>query len=336
MKQLLYVIVLSLFFTACKKEKVDQLSENKTSANTPLTNEQGKLQPVPPYEWTALTAPLNAPGEGNPSIVIPVNGTAFCVIGHPEHTTYKLNTSTKRWELFTSFEVFENYNHSLFSYQSKIYQGMSVATHQTINNFFSIDVTTGVRTSLAAFPGTPCRGCVSFVIGDKGYLLGGITQDGTSINQAWEYNFTTNQWTNKNGSPLGARVSARAFVVDDKAYIGLGYDVITLNGQTIHRYKNDWIKYDPNSVYSGIMAPFPGTKRSADGFVINNNPYVGLGGDADNTFTDFWKYNVSSNTWTQQDSWPGEGGVSTFAIGNVGYLVKAPLQQFWKFSNSPF
>lgn len=337
MKQLLYVIVLGLCFSACKKEKVDHLVEIRSPDDSKLSNGQARIEPVPPYTWSSLAVPSSTPGVGTPNILIPVHGTAFCVLlNYPANTTYKLNSATKRWELFYSFAVFENYNDYLFSYESKIYQGMSLATHETINNFFSIDVISGARTSLAPFPGTPCRGSTCFVIGDKGYLLGGITQNGVTINQAWEYDFSSNQWTNKNGSPLGSRASASAFVADGKAYIGLGYDVITFNGQKIRRYKNDWIKYDPSSTYSAVLAPFPGAKRSADGFVINNTPYVGLGYDGTNSLTDFWKYNVSSNTWTQQETWPGQGDVSTFSIGNVGYLVKRPLLQFWKFSNSMF
>ena len=113
-------------------------------------------------------------------------------------------------------------------------------------------------------------------------------------------------------------------------------------------YKNDWILYDPNSIYFALKADFPGTKRAfAKGFVINNTPYVGFGFTNNGHFNDFWKYNVSSNSWTQQPDCPGqtitqthewtrENYVSTFSIGDNGFVVKGVLAEFWEFSNSLF
>jgi hypothetical protein len=347
MKRLLCIAVLIIFLAACRKETIHEPSfdpADKSGASSDNKTTVNNLTPVPAnqYDWTAITDPGF---YGLENTIIPVNGSVFCRTAiYTDFDYFKLNNTTKRWEYFHDFEIANVRAQYLFSYQSKMYFGMSKPGHTTTtigNGLFSVDAVTGVKTELSSFPGTPVTGALSFVMGDKGYIIGGATVNIVSVNQYWEYNFSTNQWTNKGDSPLGSRYGASCFVIDDKVYAGLGADVIFLNGQKITRYKNDWIQFTPSSNYYAVKANFPGEKRrTAQGFVINGAAYLGFGYDGENNLNDFWKYNPSSNLWTEQASWPGtygdHGTIGAFSLGNAGYAVKGGLEEFWRFSNSPF
>jgi hypothetical protein len=343
MKQLLCIAIAVFFLSACKKESINEPSLSPgygSLANSGNNAVLSNLGPVPAdaFVWTRMTAPVGVSGNWNRVMV--VNGSVYCQAGaYPNYFIYKLNNTSKLWEPFDGFEINAGSRY-LFTHQSKMYFGLTVAGHSFYNNFYAIDATTGVKTTLADFPGTFVGGFTSFVVGGRGYLLGGITPNSVAINQYWEYSFAANQWINRGNSPLGARFNASVMVVDDKAYIGLGAEFIYLNGNKIKQYKNDWIQFTPSSTYYPVKANFPGQKReSAGGFVINSAAYVGFGSNDNTAFTDFWKYNPSSNTWIQQANWPGTfdnnyTAVGAFTLGNAGYVVKGGLDEFWRFSNS--
>lgn len=61
----------------------------------------------------------------------------------------------------------------------------------------------------------------AFVIKGKGYIMGG--NNGSILRDCWEYDPTTDLWTDMNDFEGGAREKATAFVLDDMAYIMAGY-----------------------------------------------------------------------------------------------------------------
>jgi N-acetylneuraminic acid mutarotase len=111
------------------------------------------------------------------------------------------------------------------------------------------------------------------------------------------------------GIPMGYGAS---FVVGDNAYVGTGYNPSNPNVKlnTIYQYQPAPIPNTPtgyDSAFGGwtIKAPFPGSGRSnAVGFGIGQYGYLGGGTtDAANTpLSDFYRYDPSSNTWSQIDS----------------------------------
>ena len=110
------------------------------------------------------------------------------------------------------------------------------------------------------------------------------------------------------GVPMGYGAS---FTVGDYAYVGTGYNPITPNTRltTLFRYTPGKIPagatgYD--SAYGGWkqMADFMGSGRSnAVGFSVGNYGYIGSGThDGINPLSDFYKYDPSSDSWSQIDS----------------------------------
>lgn len=351
MKHIFTFSILLLLMTSCKKIATDELLQNRV-AGAPAT----AALTTGAYRWIKMTVP---PFTGTHSfkperdnVITPVGRDIFCV-GGLDHLGdwYKFNSSTKQWALQSFSNIWFGSTtypgwQCAFSYGSKIFTGLGYSglePYYVSDYFVSADPVAGIQTALPRFPGTPSLYFTSFVIGDKGYILGGynaLLND--CSNQFWEYNFSTNQWTNKGVSPLGKRSDALVIVYGGKAYMGLGYDFVTINGQRITRYKNDWIEYDPASSFHRILADLPGQKRAkAKGFIIERNIYAGFGYNGSGGLNDFWKYDPAANAWTQQATYTGSAvtnrvNTNAFSVNGEGYVVKGDLSECYRFTNSPF
>lgn len=356
MKYLSMLFGMIIFFTACKKAINEELMQsNKASFSG---NIAANIQPVPAYRWVKMTVPpftaTHTFKPEAPNITTTVGSDFYCVAGGTNalNVWYKFNSQTKQWGpaqntapvyYISGDAILSQY---IFSYQDKMYTGMGFDADVPAlysNGFNSLVPVAGPVSPLAFFPGVPSESFTAFVIGTKGYIMGGYSSVANdAVNQLWEYDFATNVWTNKGGSPLGKRALATVIVANGKAYMGMGYDYITLNGQKIKQYKNDWVEYIPGSSVHAIKTDFPGTKRAdAKGFVIDGNIYAGFGYNSSGGFNDFWKYNISTNTWAQQASYPGSAVTNSyntngFSTGSEGYIVKGDMAEFYRFTNAAF
>lgn len=86
---------------------------------------------------------------------------------------------------------------------------------------------------------------------------------------------------------------------------------------------------------------FPGIMRyGAYSFSIDKTAYTGGGSDANNTYSDMWAFNTSTNTWTQKAQIPiGRSFASAFTIFDKGYVAAGMgqselLQDLWEYNHS--
>ncbi|MCH1910579.1 galactose oxidase [Leptospira noguchii] len=191
------------------------------------------------------------------------------------------------------------------------------------------------------FTGYGRNGAVTFTINGKGYLAGGVSYYGFQ-NDLWEYDPTTDSWTQKVSIPvpLGYR-HASGFALNGKGYYGLGID----NNSTL--YKN-WREYNPITNQWVSKLNFPGSARfGAVSFTIGSKGYLGTGAttdysDGNNVKSDFWEYNPTTDSWRKVAGLPTTKRrtyATSFVIGTTGYVgggspdeVKnASLQDFWKY-----
>jgi len=130
----------------------------------------------------------------------------------------------------------------------------------------------------------------------------------------------TGNWVKKSdfeGLPRGSAVS---FVIDGKAYVGMGYNS---DDDTNNGYLKDFWVYSPTSDRWVRIADFPGNARiSSVGFSINGKGYIGTGYDGDKKLKDFWEYDPSTNKWTQKDDFLGGARYKAvgFSLLNYGYI----------------
>ena len=126
------------------------------------------------------------------------------------------------------------------------------------------------------------------------------------------------------------RTEAVCFTIDNKAYIGTGYDI-----ENKDRLIDFWV-YDAEKDYWKQVSEFPGVARNgAVAFSSSTKGYVGTGYDGDEKLNDFYEYDPSSNTWTQKSSFPGTAryGATAFYVDGKGYLGTGYddnyLKDFW-------
>jgi hypothetical protein len=90
--------------------------------------------------------------------------------------------------------------------------------------FWRYEQATDTWTSIADFGGIGRREAVAFTIGTKGYVgTGGTNEGGTQIfKDFWEYDPSTDTWTQVADLPGAARGTAGAFSLGGKGFVGLG------------------------------------------------------------------------------------------------------------------
>jgi len=165
----------------------------------------------------------------------------------------------------------------------------------------------------STFDGDARGNSVSFVIGDKGYLVSGYDGD-DYLSDLWEYNSEGDYWVQKASFPGVARSGAVGFTIDGLGYFGTGYD-----GDD--KLKDFW-SYNPNTNTWEQKADFLGSERyGAIGFSVSGKGYIGTGYDG-SELKDFYQYNPASDEWTQSVGFGGNKrkDAAVFVIGDNAYM----------------
>src|SRR3989338_9885448 len=160
----------------------------------------------------------------------------------------------------------------------------------------------------------------------------------------WEYNPSTNIWTQKANFIGMANSGIPTFSIGTKGYFGPGQDYGSLNIDT-----QDFWEYNSATNVWTQKADFGGGLREfAVGFSIGNKGYIGTGSHIQTGnnwatyYQDFWEYDPSTNIWTQKADFPGVGRAVAvgFSIGNKGYIGTGLDQtlnkrkDFWEYNPS--
>ncbi|SDW38678.1 Galactose oxidase, central domain [Lutibacter oricola] len=165
----------------------------------------------------------------------------------------------------------------------------------------------------SSFDGDARGNSVSFVIGDKGYLVAGYDGD-DYLSDVWEYDKEGDYWVQKADFPGVARSGAVGFAIDGKGYFGTGFD-----GDD--KLKDFW-SFDPVANVWEQKADFIGSERyGAVGFAVSGMGYVGTGYDG-SELKDFYKYNPTTDQWEQSVGFGGDKrkDAAVFVIGDNAYM----------------
>ncbi|MTK52789.1 kelch repeat-containing protein [Paludibacter sp.] len=180
---------------------------------------------------------------------------------------------------------------------------------------------------------------IAFAIAGKGYVALGRNRNGSFLNDCWQYDPATNNWTKRNSFPGKARVKAIAAVANGYAYIGLGYLGLAGGYADSANYATDFWQYDPNYDQWTRKADFPSKFTDAcASFVYNNEIYVGSGFNGNGSTCKFWKYLPAEDRWMPLNMFMGESREIAVACNGdnhcyfgTGYQCKS-YNDWWEYS----
>lgn len=156
----------------------------------------------------------------------------------------------------------------------------------------------------------------AFAANGKAYIGTGQTPNGYA-QDFWEYDPTSNGWSQLTDYPGGERWATCAFVVGSKGYVGTGF---TNTGSAT----NDFFAFDALTLSWSPISDFGGTERGrAVSFSLSGKGYVGTGADATEFSQDFWQYEPTTDTWVSSASLIGTGrwGATAFVVNGNGYVA---------------
>jgi len=158
-------------------------------------------------------------------------------------------------------------------------------------------------------------GAAGFTLNGKGYV--GIGDNGTNLlTDIWEYEPTTDSWTQKADFIGGGRRVGVSFVIDTLAFVGVGW--------TGSSSLFDFFSYDAFSNTWTQINDYPGLGgRNCFKGNTSGKGYVGGGAlNATTFYSDWWEYNPTNDTWTQKanlPTGPRAAGIS-FSINDMVYI----------------
>lgn len=204
-----------------------------------------------------------------------------------------------------------------------------------LNDFYRYDESNDSWVSLPDFDGSNRGFAVGLDHQGKGYVGFGVSGSNSLLRDLWEYDPQTKAWTSLASLPATSRYHPAFVAKDGKIYVGLGSAGNAGN-------LNDWWEYDIATDNWTRKAGFPGDRRHHPYyFVADNEIFVGLGHGTDASgngriYDDWYKYDPSSDTWTQMADFPGYARVAGthFAYNGKGFILGGQDQTHQTRSNN--
>ena len=141
---------------------------------------------------------------------------------------------------------------------------------------------------------------VSFSLSGKGYAITGTNPSQAPSDDVFQYDPSSNQWTELNDFPGTDRSFAIGQAYNGKGYLGFGF-----GGNS---YLNDIWEYEPATDTWSLLTTCDCSGRRHPAFIIRNDKiYVGLGDDGTGDLDDWHIYDMVSDSWTQVANIPGDG-----------------------------
>lgn len=173
------------------------------------------------------------------------------------------------------------------------------------------------------FSGPDRAFAASFVIGNKGYVIGGVNS-GSKERRKDVYEYTLSDPANGVGSwirvddfPGDGREQAVAFTINGIGYVGTGW-----NGED-NVYKDFWA-YNPATRTWSAIAPLPdkaAARYNAVAFSLDGRGFVGTGftaGADQMVLNDFWAYDPGTDSWAPVTGYGGSKrrGATAFILND--------------------
>lgn len=238
--------------------------------------------------------------------------------------------SQNTWQLKGNLPGTSRVEAITFTLGNSAYYGTGYGSTSTaLNDMWKYTPSTNTWVQLHDFP-TTLYGATSFVINDTAYVVNGWQMAGGTANlNLYRYDEQIDSFITVSTYPGTHSYTTMSFVVNNKAYIGIGYPL-----------NNELWEYDPSSNAWSLKTAFPGSLRqNTSAFGINGKGYVGGGAyDPVIAYDDFWVYDPSLDSWSVLSPIPGGGRFASidfklndkFYVG-CGYDYSGYLKDVWSY-----
>mgnify|MGYP000165054407 CR=1 FL=1 len=174
------------------------------------------------------------------------------------------------------------------------------------NQLWAFNPANGQWTKKANLPGNGRTYPFYFALNGKGYVGGGDRFNGSTriyMNDFWEYDPSTDVWTNKSDFPTAGRVGMTGMSIGSRAYAGLGDD-----GSFFY---NDFYEYSAVLNTWNPSTSFPGSNRSfCSSVTVGGVGYLMGGEDITQNYTrTMWSFDTSG-TWAPSYNFAGDARAS--------------------------
>ena len=229
-----------------------------------------------------------------------------------------------------------NYHATGFTINDIAYVGtgrISPGGNALVKDFFKYQAASNSWTQITDYPGVGCRGAVSFVVGNYGYVGTGETNSGKS-SEFYRFDPVSETWL-QIASITNGRTSSAAFAIDNYGYVGTGN---TNFGST-----NDFQRYDPVADSWQMMNNVgPTNRQEASGFAVGGRGYI-LTGDnysSGTNYKDVWEFDPTTGNWVQLADFAGNARryLSATTLGSYAYVGLGTngtnFKDFWRFDQT--
>jgi hypothetical protein len=248
------------------------------------------------------TVVVNSSTNNKITVVAPLNSAGINVVKVITNSIPSSNTADFKlfgWKKLSELPLDGRYAASAFVVNDFLYVGLGGdLSGARFDDFWKVDLKTGVATQLKDFPKGARFATNFFSIGEKGYIVLGFDNLNAQSDQLWEYEPGIDQWTQKTSFPGSIRSNSVSFVLNGKAYVGSGI----ANGVTI---LDDFYVYDPAlDQWTQAVSLGGGPFYGLGSFVVGTKAYVTCGININETsVNEHWEF--SGTTWTKQANYPG-------------------------------
>ncbi len=240
--------------------------------------------------------------------------------GQTYNTVWEFDPSNNTWTQKASFPAAFRQYPVVFGIGTKGYLGLGEYNKVNYKDFWEFNPTANTWTQKTDFPGAGRRAS-GFSIGSKGYAGPGYGpidgNSGTFYKDFYEYDPSTNAWTQKTDFGGSGRFGAATFTGNGKGYVGTGF----VSGNVL---SNDLWEYNPTTNAWTQKANFAGGARYwTVSFGIGSKGYIGTGYSNTGTLLkDFWEYDIAGDVWIQKTDFGGTARrlATGFSIGSKGYI----------------
>ncbi len=229
----------------------------------------------------------------NGAVAFSVNGKGYVGLGTDDSgyksDLYQYNPTTRSWKKMNDFPGGGRRNAIAFTVNNKAYLGTGYNGNY-LQDMWMYNESADSWEPVRDFGGSKREGATAFVVNGKAYAGFG-SNNGTPQRNLYVYDPEANTWTKTEAlddeDDVESRTNAVAFVIGDKAYIGMG----TQGGS----YFSDIWEYTPASDSWVELAPITdncgGGRAYSIGFSYNNMGYITTGYGSGGRLDDFWSFN---------------------------------------------